>query len=159
MHCPGGDSAKRKAIVGAMTDQPDFTALARQYLDLWEDQLAAMAADPDLAEQTSRFFETMTQLGGISNPMGAPELAALMAQMSGHAHATTDQADGAKNQRASEAGASPAAASPDDRDQQLVELTRRLADVEERLHRLEARGRGTRRTTAKKPAGGTTGKK
>ena len=159
MHCPGGDSAKREAIVEAMTNQPDFTALARQYLDLWEDQLAAMAADPDLAEQTSRFFETMKQLGGISNPMGAPGLAALMAQMSGNRNATTDNADGAKDTRASEAGAAPAAAAPDDRDQQLVELARRLADAEERLHRLEAGGGGTRRATAKKPAGGTKSRK
>jgi len=159
MDCPGGDSAKRGAIVGIMTDQPDFTALARQYLDLWEDQLSAMAADPDLAEQTSRFFDTMTQLGGTSNPMGAPGLAALMAQMSGHARATTDQADGPKDQRASEAGASPAAASPDDRDQQLVELTRRLADAEGRLDRLEAGGGSARRKAAKKPAGGTAGRK
>lgn len=136
-----------------MTDQPDFTALARQYLDLWEDQLAAMAADPDLAEQTSRFFETMKQLGGISNPMGAPGLAALMAQMSGTTPATTDQADGAKNPRTPEAGASPAAAAPDDRNQQLVELARRLDDVEERLYRLETGGGGARRAAAKKPAG------
>jgi hypothetical protein len=142
-----------------MTDQPDFTALARQYLDLWEDQLAAMAADPDLAEQTSRFFDTMTQLGGVSNPMGAPGLAALMAQMSGNSHATTDQADGANDTRASEAGASPTAAAPDDRDQQLVELSRRLADVEERLHHLEAGGGSTRRAAAKKPAGGTKSRK
>ncbi|MBT3931574.1 MAG: hypothetical protein HOF34_12740 [Rhodospirillaceae bacterium] len=142
-----------------MTEQPDFAALARQYLDLWEDQLSAMAADPDLAEQTARFFDTMTQLGAISHPMGASGLAALMAQMSGHASATTDGSDGPKDQPTSAAGAASAAAAPDDRDQRLDELTRRLADVEERLHRLESGDRGARRATAKKPAGGTTGRK
>ena len=63
-----------------MIDQPDFAALARQYLDLWEDQLSAMAADPDLAEQTARFFDTMTQLGAIPHPMGASGLAAVWAK-------------------------------------------------------------------------------
>jgi hypothetical protein len=142
-----------------MTDQPDFAALARQYLDLWEDQLTAMAADPDLAKQTARFFDTMTQLGGTSNPVGAPGLATLMAQMSGDARATMDQSDGPKDQPTTKAGAASPAAAPDDRDQQLVELTRRLADVEERLHQLEAGGGSARRTTAKKPAGGTNGRK
>ena len=144
-----------------MTDQP--AALARQYLDLWEDQLAAMAADPDLAEQTARFFDTMTQLGGLANPMGAPGLAALMAQMSGTARATTDRSDGPPNgsddQHASETGATSSAAAHDDRDQQLVELTRRLADIEERLNKMETASRGTRRKAAKKPAGGTGGRK
>ncbi|MEK9901184.1 MAG: hypothetical protein VW516_10600 [Rhodospirillaceae bacterium] len=139
-----------------MTDQPDFAALARQYLDLWEDQLTAMAANPELAEQTARFFDTMQQLGATANPMAAPGLAALMAQMTGQASApanpTTDQTDGPSDRTAAPAGTAPAAAAHPDRDQQLVELARRLADAEARLDRLESGDRPASGKTAKKAA-------
>ena len=141
-----------------MTDQPDFTALARQYLDLWEDQLTAMAANPELAEQTARFFDTMQQLGATANPMAAPGLATMMAQMTGTAGApassTTDQSDGPSDRPATETGTAAAAAAHPDRDQQLVELARRLADVEERLRHLESGDRGASGKPAKKPAAG-----
>ncbi len=134
-----------------MTDQPDFAALARQYLDLWEDQITAMAANPELAEQTARFFDTMQQFG--ANPMAAPGLAALMAQMTGTpAQPTTDQTDGPTDRPAAASGTAAATAAHPDRDQRLVELTRRLADVEERLDRLESGRRTAGGKTAKKPA-------
>jgi len=63
-----------------MAEQPDFAALARQYLDLWEDQLTLMAADPDLAEQSARFFDAMTQLGKDVNPMLSANLAEFLQQ-------------------------------------------------------------------------------
>tara|TARA_A100001037_G_C15113041_1_gene619979 strand:- start:447 stop:887 length:441 start_codon:yes stop_codon:yes gene_type:complete len=139
-----------------MSNQPDFTTLARQYLDLWEDQLTAMAANPDLAEQTARFFDTMQQLGAIANPMAVPGLAAMMAQMTGPfgspASSTTDQSDGPSDQPAAAAGTAAATATHTDRDQQLVELTRRLADVEERLRLLESGHRAARGKATKKPA-------
>lgn len=134
-----------------MTDQPDFADLARQYLDLWEDQLAAMAADPDLAEQSARFFETMTRLGGAANPMMAANLATLMEQMAGTGSPTTDGTNGSSSQN-TQAGAATAAAAPTDRDERLDEFARRLADVEKRLDGLETGSGRKGRATPKKSA-------
>jgi len=38
-------------MVPAMAETPDTAALARRWLDLWEDELAAFATDPGLASQ------------------------------------------------------------------------------------------------------------
>src|SRR5690242_10668845 len=38
----------------AMAEPPDLASLAKRYLDLWQEQLTAMAADPDLAESLAR---------------------------------------------------------------------------------------------------------
>ena len=37
-------------------DAPDLEALAKRFLDLWQDQVAASVADPALAEWLSRFL-------------------------------------------------------------------------------------------------------
>jgi len=133
-----------------MGDQPDFAALARQYLDLWEDQLTAMAADPDLAEQSARFFEAMTQLGQDVNPIMTKNLAEfLQSAQTGNTHAPDRPGTATAGTEA------PATASGDG-DERLDQLARRLALVEERLGRLEAgSGKKPRKPasrTGKKPA-------
>lgn len=55
-----------------MSDAPDLEALARRYLDLWQDQMAAMAADPAMMEALSRTFALMTQ-GAAAFAGGAAE--------------------------------------------------------------------------------------
>ena len=132
-----------------MAEQPDFAALARQYLDLWEDQLTLMAADPDLAEQSARFFDAMTQLGKDVNPMLSANLAEFLQQtQTGKANETDPTTSGTDRAK------TPAAAS-DDRDKRMDQLTRRLDAVEKRLEQLEAgspktRGRSQSRA-GKKP--------
>ncbi|HEV3175885.1 MAG TPA: hypothetical protein VGZ72_07840, partial [Stellaceae bacterium] len=37
-----------------MADPPDLSALAKRYVDLWQDQLIALAAHPELAEGLAR---------------------------------------------------------------------------------------------------------
>ena len=37
-----------------MSDKADIDELARRYLDLWQDQMAAFAADPEVAETMNR---------------------------------------------------------------------------------------------------------
>ena len=161
-----GPTRPASAIVGAMNDQPDFSALAREYLDLWEDQLTAMAADPALAEQGARLFETMGQLGNQVSPLAGAQMTAMMQQFmalagamgegtSRHATATPKQPKTGPT-----AGSAPAAAAPDDGDQQLDELTRRLAALEERLARLESGASATGgKPRAKTRRAGTTAKK
>ena len=136
-----------------MSNPPDFTELARQYLDLWEDQLTAMAADPELAAQTARFFDAMGRMGLAANPMAAAGMGAFIEQMSAMAGVQSEQADESGTARTAPR-TPPAAAPPGDRDERLDELARRLADVEERLAGLEAGNRRTGRAPAKKPSGG-----
>lgn len=40
---------------------PDFSSLARRYLDLWQEQVAAMANEPALAEALARGIAAMTE--------------------------------------------------------------------------------------------------
>ena len=47
----------------AMAEPPDLAALARRYVDLWQDQLTAMAADPALAESTARLLQALVPVG------------------------------------------------------------------------------------------------
>lgn len=43
-----------------MSDPPDLDDLARCYLDLWQDQLSALADDDEVAEVMARTLELMT---------------------------------------------------------------------------------------------------
>ena len=151
-----GRNAATSDIVAPMTDTPDFAALAREYLDLWEDQLAAMAADPTLAEQSARFFETMGQAEAAANPLATAQMAAMaqqfmtLAGLAAGGKADNDDATGGDatgvSTKRRPAGSAPAAAAPGDSAQQLAQLTSRLAALEERLDRLEAGGGSARRS-------------
>lgn len=44
-----------------MTDAPDIEQLARRYLDLWQDQTAALINDPALAEAMGRTYALMSK--------------------------------------------------------------------------------------------------
>lgn len=140
-----------------MTKPPDFAALAREYLDLWEDQLAAMGADPALAEQSARFFEAMGTAGAAANPFAAAQMTAMAQQLmtlAGLAPGGKADDGEASNVPAGRraAGPAPAAAAPDDSAELLAQLASRLAAIEKRLDRLEAGSRGKGRST--KPAAG-----
>src|SRR5271168_4750175 len=57
-------STSQACIVGAMTKPPDLEALARRYVELWQDQIAAAAADPELTEALVRMMQLMG--GGLA---------------------------------------------------------------------------------------------
>jgi hypothetical protein len=107
-----------------MSQPPDIEALARRYLDLWQDQASALAGDAELARQLGRWL-TLIQ--------------------SGMAHALQTAATAA----AAPGTATPAAASgggqPD-----LDELARRFALLEERIARLEAGVGGKRKPAGRR---------
>jgi len=46
-----------------MAEAPDLASLAKRYLDLWQDHLIAMAADPDFAENLARLFAALKPPG------------------------------------------------------------------------------------------------
>jgi len=152
-----GRNAAKSDIVVLMTETPDFAALAREYLDLWEDQLTAMAADPALAAQSAQFFETMGQAEAVASPQATAQMAAMAQQfMTLAGLAAGGKADNGDTtdvpSRRSTPGSAPVAAPSDDSAQQLAQLTSRLATLEERLDRLEA-GSGGARSSAKPATG------
>jgi len=113
---------------------PDFNALARRYLDLWQEQVAAVAADPALAEAVARGVAMMTQsvaavaeaakVGGADDSPAPPGHEAKSHERT----APTSFPDGSP----------PPAAALDDPRFHHDELALRVAALEGRVARLEA---------------------
>src|SRR3989338_2175882 len=98
----------------------DFDKLARRYLDLWQGQLAGLAAAQALTEQIARLFAAVNA-----------QVASAMQAVQGAPHAAKSSS--------SEAGTAPAAASSGHGADDLGELRKRVATLEARLAELEAR--------------------
>src|SRR5262245_20196618 len=96
-------------------DTADFDRLARRYLDLWQSQLAGLAADQALTEQIARLF------------------AAANAQVASALQAAQGAQHGTK------AGTASAAASPGHSVDDMGELRKRVEALEARLAELEAK--------------------
>ena len=149
-----------------MTEPPDYAALARQYLDLWEEHLTAIAIDPALAAQMSTMFGLMGQMmplampgamsGGTGNAIDP--IAAFRQTMAGMAAGAAQTRHGGDDQARpdtrSKAGTAAAAAASGDGDEGLAELARRLAAVERQLAGAK---RSAGRTRRSKPASGSRG--
>ncbi|HEY5207934.1 MAG TPA: hypothetical protein VIJ42_00660, partial [Stellaceae bacterium] len=94
-------------------DGPDLAGLAKRFIDLWQEQMTALAGDPALADGISRFMAAL--------PPGVPWWPGFPGSH-----------DPGKN------GTPAAAAAPDQRGDGVEQLASRLATVEKRLARLEA---------------------
>jgi hypothetical protein len=128
---------------GPENSAPKVEDLARRIMDLWQEQMAAIAADPDLMRQMARMmaaspFPAMMQ-GVVAGMMAAtrPEMA-----QAGFAGANPYEwwkgADGPTRQPAPQTGAAPAAAASQPRGGDVDELRRNLAGLEARLKQLGA---------------------
>ena len=115
-----------------MTKSPDLEALARRYMDLWQDQLKGLANDRETAEVMARTLELMNA--------GAQAMA-------GMAMKATALDGGPENENAARtdkpaarpaAGTAPAGAASGAADDGVAELARRLARLERRVAALEA---------------------
>ncbi len=131
-----------------MSEPPDLDALAKRYLDLWQDQLGGISKDRETAEIMAQTIELMNA--------GATAFASMAAvhdnPNKGNADADANAAptDTPRTDRGTEAAAAPPGASDSD----LDELTRRLERLEKRLDTLEAGAEKGRRHTRKKPRKG-----
>jgi len=142
-----------------MSETPDLDELAERYLDLWQDQMSALANDPEFAEVMNRLLAS----SAAAMPDMAAAWAAWPAMMAGLAAGgrtkdgeSTEQTGtgpggsppgGEGDARAAEgpSGAEAAAVAPGHRGADLVELARRLAALEDRVAALESRtGKGRR---------------
>ena len=110
-------------------DARDLEALAKRFLDLWQDQVAASVADPALAEWLARFLAAASGPGAA---MGTPKDGVSRNESAAFADIFAAMAT----------GAAPAAASSGAGDDHLDEFSRRLAECERRLSALESGGGG-----------------
>jgi hypothetical protein len=127
---------------------PDFKALARRYLDLWQEQVAAMANDPALADVVAQGIAMMTQVPATI--LQAAAAGASSPTQARAADAGPSSASQSEPCQPDSAGAAPVAAAPDGARLDPDGLARRLAAAEERIAALEARlGAGGGKPAAK----------
>ncbi|HSR71393.1 MAG TPA: hypothetical protein VLL72_03330 [Kiloniellales bacterium] len=141
-----------------MSEPADLDELARRYLDLWQDQMSALATDEDFARMLQQLMTSM----GLAAATSPAALAAWPAMMAGltpgspaepnadgqsRDRSETRTRDGGRDggARPSASGAAAAAASSDGGLARLDELAERLAGLEQRLAALEAGAGGGRR--------------
>jgi hypothetical protein len=122
-----------------MADEKELESLAKRYLDVWESQLAGMAADSELAAQLGRLFAATNSalLAGLkARPMDSMAAAGATdaAKRSGGPAAAPISPGSAPG---TAPGPAAAAAAPGHRGLDLGELADRLAAVEQRLAALE----------------------
>ena len=104
-------------------DAEEMQKLTREYVDLWEQQIKALAGDADLAK-------TMAQTTELMN-MGAANMAAMM-QATGTKATETSETHGPEH------GASSAHAASGNSKHDAGKLAARVAELEKRLNRLES---------------------
>jgi hypothetical protein len=129
-----------------MSDKADLDELARRYLDLWQDQMSALAADKDFTEALQKLMTNMG-LAATAGPDAWSAWPAMMAglnpaafaEKSGHGQ-SGDRAGGRDggSPGGSPAGAPSPAHASDGGLARLDEFARRLAALEERIATLEA---------------------
>jgi hypothetical protein len=124
---------------------PSVEDLARRLMDLWQEQMAAIAADPDLMRQMAQMM--------AASPFPAMMQGIMQGILAAHANSGPGgqnpyewwKADGAKpSPQAPSAAAGPAAAAPASQPGggDLAELRRNLAGLEARLAELGGPGTG-----------------
>ena len=142
-----------------MPKPPDLDALAKRYLDLWQEQLGGITEDREASEVMARAVELMNA--------GAATFAAMTAAANrsqspfpfagppARRDATGADHDAAKPAprptRSGPAGSTAAAAARGGADDDVAELARRLARLEKRLAALETGAKKQRRRAKKKP--------
>jgi|TARA_Y100000031_G_scaffold149955_1_gene188599 hypothetical protein len=131
-----------------MAKPPDLNGLAKQYLDLWQQQLGGIAEDEQAAEIMARTVELMNA--------GASTFAAMAATAQGYPTRGDDDANArqSKNKPPDGSVAPSPAAAPVASDHDLAEFARRLERLEERVAAMEAGAKKSRRKPAKKPRKG-----
>ena len=141
-----------------MTKPPDLDKLAQQYLDLWQTQLAGMAADREVADLMARTLELMN--AGAAGFANAAQQAMTQTGMattkdSGSPDDGRPDATGSSSTATASGGAgagpAPAAAPSGAANHDLDDLAGRVAALEKRMAELEAGTGGSRKRAPAKP--------
>jgi hypothetical protein len=126
-------------------EPPSLEALAQRYLDLWQDQLAALAADPE----TSRLMGRSLQLWAGAGPAGWQAIWQAAADglkgQQGHSfdHGAFAEFFKQPSGPAQTRGAAPAGAASGHGDDDVAKLRRRLAELEARVAEVAPKSGGT----------------
>lgn len=118
-----------------MSGTPDLKALAERYLDLWEEQFSAAAADPALAAAMAAWLAPWRALAAGAMPGGK-------AGPTSHER-TPGSGTKARGRTAAEtAGPAAAGAAPGDGGRGLERIVEQLDRIERRLDALERKRAG-----------------
>jgi hypothetical protein len=132
-------------------DADGLAALAERFLDLWQDQMAGWAADPELAELTLRLWSRMMPPGLM--PGFAP-----MAPQGNQGNAGGDaskQRDGTEPPQSTPPPRPEAvAAASGDVGDDVRQLLQRISTLEQRLATLETKPRRSRGSSRKRAGPG-----
>ena len=114
-----------------MATPPEINELAKRYLDLWQEHLSSMAADPEWGAAMTRLFAAFNcptkRLSGVPTDLG------LFSAELGENTRNANLSDTSK-------GPAPTAHAPADGGPDIRELERRVTVLEERLARLAGTG-------------------
>jgi hypothetical protein len=109
---------------------PDPEELARKTLDLWQDQLAALAGDPEAGAAMARLFSFAA--------LGPAAVMRAFAEAAGGSLEPNERAGGGQERGGAKAAGAEAAAAPSQPGHdRLARLERRLDELERRLAELE----------------------
>ncbi|NVJ91270.1 MAG: hypothetical protein HWE34_06415 [Methylocystaceae bacterium] len=118
--------------------EKDIHAMAAQYLDLWQKQLASQSSEKMIEETMKATNLYRDQMGEMMSTFDTPEkMQNWMGQWAESWKAQFENATG-QDEPAS-TGAAPSASASDNNQHDVDELTRRIAALEERVLFLESK--------------------
>lgn len=132
---PAADRATEKAAEPAANrsdEPPDMAELAGRYLDLWQEEVAAIAADPGASDALGRWF------GSVGRQMADPAawqaaFGAMTAAFSGPLGGAKQDDDGSTD---ATSGAAPAGAASVGGASDVARLAKRVAALERQMDEL-----------------------
>ncbi|MBL6932765.1 MAG: hypothetical protein ISR45_07435 [Rhodospirillales bacterium] len=129
-----------------MTEKHDLDELARQYLDLWQEHLSDMAGDGEMAEAVAKSIELMNG--------SAAAFARMMTDTASKEPRDSNNDDGLSSAITQSSGTTapgPPSGNPDD---VLDQFSRRIAQLEQRIAKLESAAGASGKKSRANPARG-----
>jgi hypothetical protein len=131
-----------------MPETPDLKALAERYLDLWEEQFAAAAADPALAAAMAAWLGPWRALAAGTKP-GGTAFGTGPKSNERAAGARQNAGPGSPTKSGTAAGTAPTGAASRDGGRGLERILEQLERIERRLDALEQQRTGQRKRPGK----------